>query len=165
MERRFGSADAAGADVDDLDLGILMGLAYAEFVGRLNQAMGEAGFDDLGPSHGYVFRALGDGPMTLTELASGLGMTTQGAAKIVEEMVGGGYVARRPDPRDGRAKQLELDERGRSALATARRIHRRLERELVHSAGPRRVATMRAVLEEFVGSGDLAPGRRLLRPL
>ncbi len=150
---------------DDLDLGILMGLAYAEFVDRLNEAMGRAGFDDLGPSHGYVFRALGREPMTLTELATGLAMTTQGAAKIIDEMEAGGYVRRRPDPRDGRAKQLELDQRGRAALATARRIHQRLENDLAESAGTRRVATMRAVLSEFVGTGDLAPNRRLLRPL
>ena len=39
--------------------------------------MPASGYDDLGPSYGAdVFRSLGEGSMTLTELAAGLGMTT-----------------------------------------------------------------------------------------
>jgi DNA-binding MarR family transcriptional regulator len=161
VERLY--ADAG--DPVDLDLGVLLGLAYVEFVDRLRAGMVAAGYDDLGPSHGYVFRALGQGPMTLTELATGLDMTTQGAAKIVDEMVAGAYVRRRPDPSDGRAKQIELDGRGRAALATSRQIHGQLERELVAAAGPRGVATLRRVLGRLVESDGQDPADRFVRPV
>ena len=51
------------------DLGILLALAYQEFVRELHTAMAGAGFADLGHSDGYVFRALAERPMTATELA------------------------------------------------------------------------------------------------
>ena len=81
--------------------------------------------------------------MTLTELAAGLGMTTQGAAKIVAAMTEGGYVRSTPDPTDGRAKRLALDDRGRRALRRARALHASYERRLVRRLGEQRVADLR----------------------
>ena len=45
---------------DDIDLGILMGLAYQAFTDQLRARLGELGFDDLGGAYGHVFRALAD---------------------------------------------------------------------------------------------------------
>ena len=53
-----------------LDLGILLGLAYQEFVRELREDQAGLGFGDLGRSDGFVFRALGGQPMTVSELAA-----------------------------------------------------------------------------------------------
>jgi DNA-binding MarR family transcriptional regulator len=127
--------------------------------------MRASGFDDLGPSYGYVFRALGEGSMTLTELAAGLGMTTQGAAKIVAAMADGGYVCSTPDPTDGRAKRLALDDRGRRALQRARTLHASYERSLVRRLGRPRAAHLREALALVGESGDVDAASRVLRPM
>jgi DNA-binding MarR family transcriptional regulator len=158
------SGDRTGID-SGLDIGILLGLAYSTFVDRLHVAMEAAGFDDLGSSFGYVFRALADRPLMLREVAERLGMTAQGALKIIDEMVERGYVERTPDPSDGRAKRLGLSRRGRDALRTARAFHASFEATMRADHGARRTATVRAVFEAIVGvdAGDSAAA--VLRPL
>jgi DNA-binding MarR family transcriptional regulator len=128
------------------DIGILLALAFQEFVRELRAAMAEAGYGDVGRSGGFVFRALGEQPLTVTDLAARLAITKQGAAQIIEDMEAHGYVRRRPDPRDGRARLVELTERGGAALAFARRFHRRYEEQLGRTHGRAALAEMRAVL-------------------
>ena len=152
-------------DRTEPDFGILLGAAYAAFTEWLRAEMRASGFDDLGPSYGYVFRALADGSLTLTELAGGLGMTTQGAAKIVASMTDGGYVRSTPDPTDGRAKRLALDDRGRRALRRARALHASYERRLARRLGARRAAELREALALVGESGEVDAASRVLRPM
>ena len=149
------------------DFGILLGLAYQAFVDELNAHMAESGFADLGRAFGYVFRALLDDSPTTSELAGRLRITPQGAAKIVEEMVAVGYVERRSDPADRRAKRLRLTDRGRRAVATARRFHAEYERRLAVAHGAERVAVVRELLTAVVDRDSAASeaADRLLRPL
>jgi len=143
----------------DTDIGILLGLAYAGFVDELRADLAARGFADLGPSYGYVFRVLGDGERSLSELAGLLRMTLPGAGKIVDEMEARGYVERHPDASDRRVKQLRLSPRGRAALKAAQAFHRRFERRLPD--GP----ALRAALEGIATDtgGERAP--RYVRPL
>ena len=146
-----------------IDLGILLGLSYQAFVDELRAALEAEGFTDLGPSDGYVFRALGAEELHLRALAGRLGMTDQGAAKIVDDMEARGYVERRAHPDDGRIKRLRLARRGRAALAAARRFHAAYERRLAQRLGSREVTVFRRVLEAIAVRGDAAEAR--LRPL
>ena len=123
---------------DPIDFGILLGLAFRAFVDEMHADLAARGFDDLGRSYGYVFRMLGDGDRSLSELAALLGMTLPGAGKIVDEMERRGYVERRPDQVDRRVKHIALSRRGREALAAARAFHRRFEERLSDSARLRR---------------------------
>lgn len=117
------------------------------------------GFDDLGRSYGYVFRVLGDGDRSLSELAGLLGMTLPGAGKIVDEMEARGYVERHPDRLDRRVKRLALSRRGRAALKAARAFHRDYERRLA------KAPAIRAALESIVGEPADGPTPPYLRPL
>src|SRR5215470_6254776 len=117
------------------DLGILLGIAFQEFVRELREAHEAAGFTDLGRSDGVVFRSLDARPMTVSELAARLEISKQGAAQIVDDMQRRGYVERHPDPDDGRARLVQLSGRGRRALDTARRFHRDYQRRLVRAHG------------------------------
>src|SRR5882757_4671384 len=98
-----------------------------------------AGMTDQGRSDGFVLRTLGAAPATITALADRLEISKQGAGQIVDDMERRGYVERRPDPTDGRARLLHLSERGRAALAAARRFHQRYERALVAEHGQQAV--------------------------
>ena len=132
------------------DWGILLTAALAEFKEQLHAHLARAGYDDLGPSFGFVFRSLADRPLSLAELAARLGITSQGALKIAAEMERRGYVERQDDQVDRRVRRLLLSARGRAALKEARRFHAAAERRLVQKVGAKQVATARAVLTAFI---------------
>jgi DNA-binding MarR family transcriptional regulator len=133
----------------DLDFGVLMALGYQGLVRELNERLTAAGFE-IKAVYGYVFRTLLKEDLTTTKFGARLGITTQGAAKLVDEMERLGYVEKHQDPHDARVKVLRLAERGRRAVAEARRIHLDYERRLAERYGAEDVAAMRRVLEAMV---------------
>jgi DNA-binding MarR family transcriptional regulator len=137
-----------------VDFGVLLNLAYGAFVARLNAAMAKAGFDDLGPSFGYVFRVLDEGPASLVAVATRLQMTSQGALKIVADMEAKGYVERREHPEDARVRMVALTARGRKALSTARRVHAAFEEQLAAQVGASHAAVLRRTLERIVSDAQ-----------
>ena len=146
-----------------LDFGILLTLACAEFVRELRSTLAGQGFDDQGRSDGYVLRSVGATPMTVSDLAERLEISKQGAGQIVDDMERRGYVERRPDPGDGRARLLYLSDRGQAALAAARRFHHQYERRLVREHGTEAVANLRALLGAMAGPDQVADPR--FRPM
>jgi DNA-binding MarR family transcriptional regulator len=149
--------------VDELDFGVLLGLAYQAFVGDLREHLAGKGFDDLGRHDGYVFRLLAERSVTVSELATRLDMTKQGAGQVVDDMEQRGYVERTPHPTDARARHVRLSRRGRAALRTARDFHRAFERALSRRLGADAARAARAVLDDIArrGEGDAVP----LRPM
>ena len=152
-------------DPDHLDFGVLLALAYSGFVDELRAGLAEHGYDDLNWSFGYVARALAETPLTLTELAARLEVTSPGALKIVDDMEEHGYLERVADAVDGRAKRLHLTKRGHAALLAARALHRRFEAKLAGRVGARQAATCRKVLEEIVLGRGAAGRPPALRPV
>jgi DNA-binding MarR family transcriptional regulator len=143
------------------DFGILLGLAYQGFVDSLHRYLAEQGFTKLGPSHGYVVRAIAASPgISQRDLASRLGITEQGAGQIVAQMARERFLSRRRDPADARARVLDLGPRGHELLAAARRFHAMFERRLARELGDS-VAATRAALEHIVATSadDTAHGR------
>jgi DNA-binding MarR family transcriptional regulator len=144
-----------------IDFGILLGLAYQTFVDELRSHLETQGFDDMGKSYGYVFRALNQEELHLRQLAERLGMSDQGASKIVNEMEERGYLQKQSDANDGRIKKLMLSQRGIAALQAARQFHQAYEDRLAASLPARQIATTRRVLEEMVSQtgGDAEHAR------
>ncbi len=145
------------------DFGVLLNLAFGAFKDALEAHLAAQGFDDVGPSFGYVLRLLDTAPCSLTDLAAQLGMTPPGALKVVDDMVAKGYVERRSDAHDGRVKRLHLATRGHAALAQARAFHALTERALAERLGVRRVAAAREVLEHLAAAAS-GPVPRAARP-
>jgi DNA-binding MarR family transcriptional regulator len=141
------------------DIGILLLLAEQEFVRELREYVAGQGYDDQGRSDGFVFRTLHDGPTTITGLAERLDITKQGASQIVDDMERRGYVERRPDPTDARARLLHLTERGTGALAAARKFHQTYERRLRRNLGDEAIDTLRDVLTDMAGETQISTPR------
>lgn len=148
-------AGAVAAGPPEADFGVLLTVALEAFKHRLHTHLARAGYGDLGPSFGFVFRSLAERPLSLVELAARLGITPQGALKIVADMVERGYVERLDDPADRRVRRLLLSTRGRGALREARRFHASAERQLAEALGAERVADARAVLEAVAAEAAL----------
>lgn len=148
-----------------MDFGVLLGQAYQGFVRELHAHLAERGHEVLGASYGYVLRTLAESSLTASQLGERLGITAQGAAKVVDEMVRHGYVERRADPADKRAKLLHLSARGRDMLSTVREFHADYEKRLVAQVGADQVASVRAVLGEIIGAAAGSGAERGFRPL
>jgi DNA-binding MarR family transcriptional regulator len=138
------------------DLGILLVLADQEFVRELREYVTGQGFDDQGRSDGFVLRTLTDGPTTISRLAERLEITKQGASQIADDMERRGYVERRADPTDARARLLHLTDRGHAALSAARRFHQTYERRLRKRLGNDAVDALRDVLTEMAGETQVS---------
>ena len=124
-------------------LGELRDRAFEEFARRLQQE----GYDELRSGHGCVFRFVDERGCRLTDLAERAGLTKQAVGEVVAELELLGYVERRPDPEDGRAKIIGLTTRGRGAQATGQRLFAEIEREWGDEIGQERMAELRATLE------------------
>lgn len=156
--RAVRTASSAAADRPPAhDLGVLLTLALEAFKERLHGHLARAGYDDLGPSFGFVFRSLADRPLSLVELGARLRISSQGALKIATEMEGRGYIERQDDATDRRIRRLALTSRGRSALREARRFHAAVERELTDVVGAEGVASARTALETLAGEAVRDP--------
>jgi DNA-binding MarR family transcriptional regulator len=143
------------------DLGILVLLAYQSFVRQLHADLKAKGFDDLGGSDGVVMRVISARPRTVSELANLLEVTPQAAAQIVDSMERRGYVARRPDPGDRRARLVELSGRGRESIGAARAFHRRFEATLVRRHGRATIDQFRSVLRAMAAGAPDGLDREL----
>jgi DNA-binding MarR family transcriptional regulator len=148
-----------------LDLGHL-----ALFVGqRINELVSEKlaaeGHGQLRNSHGYLFQHLILGPRTITDLAVRLGVTQQAASKAVAELVELGYLVATPS-RDRRARAISLSERGRAAVAMARKFRARLEQRLAtkHGAALAKSRELLATVLEDLGGADAVRARSVREP-
>jgi DNA-binding MarR family transcriptional regulator len=95
------------------DFGVLLNLAFGAFKQELHAELARVGFDDVGPSFGYIFRLLArNKPSNLRDVAAALRITAPGALKVVNDMVEKGYVERQECPGDARQKLLTLTPRG-----------------------------------------------------
>jgi DNA-binding MarR family transcriptional regulator len=132
------------------DLAILLTGATRQLADRLGAAVAAAGIEGMRPQFGFVIRALATEQLTLTALSERLGVTKQAAIKVVDEMEHLELVERLADPRDRRAKQLALTDRGRRVRRAALAASRRMERELRRDAGDGDVDALRRALLAFL---------------
>ena len=104
------------------------------------------GFDDLTLAQGRIAARLREEGMRLTELAAAAQVTKQSAGFLVDQLERAGYVERRPDPTDARARLVVVAERGRHAQARAREVEEAVEAEWEAHLGADRMAALREAL-------------------
>jgi DNA-binding MarR family transcriptional regulator len=129
-------------------LDIVFEALLAEFRGELEAA----GYAELRPTHGCVFRFVREDGMRLTELATLAGITKQSAGEIVDELARLGYVERIPDPEDRRAKLISLTAKGEEAQRVGYGLFTKIEARWAERYGSERVAQMRELLQEIASS-------------
>ena len=111
-----------------------------------------AGYTDIRPTHGCVFRFVREDGMRLTDLAILAGMTKQSVGEVVDDLADRGYVERIPDPDDRRAKLISLTEKGEGAQRVGYGLFAEIEARWAERYGPDRLALMREVLEEIAST-------------
>lgn len=132
--------------------GTLLLAAYRAFEKDLFAAFRDAGHEALRPKHGAVLANVGPEGTRLTDLAAAAGMAKPSMKELVDELVELGYVARRTDPKDGRARTIALTPEGIALAKLARRTIERIEKRYAAQLGPRRYAALRSALTKLAGS-------------
>ena len=92
-------------------------------------ALAEAGLDDITSAQSRLMQRLDPAGMRLTDLAEQARVTKQTAGALVDQLERAGYVMRRPDPSDARARLVTLSERGLAACSAAAAEVARVEQE------------------------------------
>ncbi|WP_241007709.1 MarR family winged helix-turn-helix transcriptional regulator [Mycobacterium kubicae] len=108
---------AAGGRGDDL--GVMAGRLLFAVQGELFERLHDEGFDDIVPRHGVVLAYLRPDGIRATDLARLSGQLKQVVGVIVDDLEKLGYVERKPDPADRRAKLIVPTARGRNQMEAA----------------------------------------------
>jgi DNA-binding MarR family transcriptional regulator len=135
--------------------------ALAGYRRRMDRELAAAGFADRRFPQGRVLHMCADaGDTTISDVGRALGITRQGASKIVAGLRERGYVDVTPSPADGREKILTLTPRALAFLAARRGAALAIEARLRDDIGDEGVAQLLRFLDAVAGEdaprlGDL----------
>jgi DNA-binding MarR family transcriptional regulator len=139
------------------DLGVLASRLLFSLQNELFAKLAAAGYDDLHPRHGAVLAYLDEDGIRATELASLSGRHKQIIGRMIDELEALGYVERRPDPQDRRAKLIFPTERGLDQVRLGDEIIADIEARHAREIGGRTYAEFRDVLRGVVARGSREP--------
>jgi len=97
----------------------LLARLLREFRDDLAAPRAEAGYGDIREPHLQIFGNIRMGGIRLTELANRAQLSLAATSELVNDLAKMGYLTRRADPADGRAKLIDLTERGRDLMFAA----------------------------------------------
>lgn len=133
------------------DLGVLSSRLLLTLQAELFEGLAEAGYVDLHPRHGAVLAYLDEDGVRASELARLTGRHKQIVGRLVDELEELGYVERRPDPADRRAKLVVPTRRGLAQMRVGDEVVAQIERRHAEAVGLRTYAEFRNVLRSIVG--------------
>ncbi|WP_432499017.1 MarR family winged helix-turn-helix transcriptional regulator [Kineococcus gypseus] len=133
------------------DLVLLLTAAAAGATAAVEDALAQAGFPLLRERHGYLVQHLVPGPQPVRVLAERLGVTQQGASKMVLELEQLGVVTKNAG-RDARVREVSLTERGHAVVAAAREARRRFRDEQRRRTGAEEYERLRSAVEQVARS-------------
>ena len=122
----------------------LLRTAYNVLSAAIYRAVSDAGATDMRPAHGNAMEMLSiqDG-LRLTDIAARAGMAPQSMGEIVDDLVAKGYLSRREDPSDRRAKRIYLTQKGRETAQASRIALMEVERRITETLGADKYQEMR----------------------
>jgi len=116
---------------------------------ELHARLAKLGYEEIRPAHGCVFGNMEPHGVRLTDIADRARITKQSVGEIVTNLEELGYVERIPDPADRRAKLVRLTSLGQEVQDAARVTFAEIEAEWGERIGKKKVAALRAALEEL----------------
>lgn len=144
---------------DDVPLSALLQAARGTYSRAVEAARSQIGCDDLPATGAFVVSAMHWSGASLESVIQWMGVTKQAVSQAVDTLVVRGYLERSHDARDRRKVNLTLTQRGKDAAKAARLAIERIDRELQHRVGTRKVAHTRATLVALLELDRGARGR------
>ncbi len=160
----YGDAEADEvAGPPSTGLGPALRRAWLGYQIRLDTAMAEAGFGERRFPDGRVLRlCAGQAGSTISAIGRELGITRQGASKVVGHLRDRGYVTVADSATSRREKSVLLTSRGVDYLRTQRAAVRAIEEELRSVLGEAGFTALHAVVDAL-DHGDMERMRAYLR--
>jgi len=131
-------------------MGQLLVRMLSEFRAELLAGIVAAGLNEARLPHLQVLGNIGAEGVRLTDLAARAAMTKPSMAELVDELEANGYVQRRPDPTDGRAKLISLTDEGWKAIKLARSVVTDIERDYAGRIGARRFEELCWIMQDLL---------------
>ncbi|MGH3532744.1 MAG: MarR family winged helix-turn-helix transcriptional regulator [Mycobacterium sp.] len=143
-------AKSSDLSADRQAVGQLLVRLLRQFRQDLAAPRAESGYGDIRDPHLQVFGNIRMGGIRLTELAARAQLSLAATSELVNDLAALGYLTRRPDPDDGRAKLIDLSDRGRRLLADAGDRVADIEARWAQAAGARDFAHMCATMQRLL---------------
>jgi DNA-binding MarR family transcriptional regulator len=135
---------------DHPQLGLLLRLLHQHWTLAVDAALRDAGFGDIRPPHANVFTFVQPHGIQVSELTRLAHVRKQTMAQAVEELEQLGYVERRPDPSDRRARLVFLTPRGESVRPIAMAAGRRVAARWAELTSPQQIASLERSLQALL---------------
>jgi DNA-binding MarR family transcriptional regulator len=139
-------------------LGLLLRLSHQHWAQDIDAALSGAGFGGIRPHHASVFPFVPLEGIQVSALAKLARVRKQTMAEAVDQLERLGYVERRPDPHDRRARLVFLTERGRAVRPVTHAAGRQVEERWADLVGSEGIEHLRATLQLLLA--ELAPERK-----
>jgi DNA-binding MarR family transcriptional regulator len=128
-----------------------MRLFRTELAERGETLEGVAG---IRPAHLQVFGTIKADGTRLTDLAAWSNMSLSSMAELIDDLERLGYVQRRPDPDDGRAKLVSLTDEGWQAIRQGRQVIESIETDWATQLGEDRFEALCQSLQALIDMLD-----------
>jgi DNA-binding MarR family transcriptional regulator len=129
-----------------INTGVYLRILWDDLRNNLETQLKEMGYDDVSPSHGWVFSNTDDSGSRITELAAKAKITKQSMSILVAQLEAGGYVKRTPDPDDKRAWLLILTAKGKKVRNAGQQINYAFEEQWKRKLGEKDYKQLRQLL-------------------
>lgn len=131
-------------------IGQLLVRLLRRFRAELAAPRTEHGYGDLRDAHMQIFGNIRTGGIRLTEIAERAQLSLSATSELVNELESLGYLARRADPSDGRAKHIVLTDRGQGLMRDAGARVFTIETQWANIVGQDRFEDACQVLQELL---------------
>jgi DNA-binding MarR family transcriptional regulator len=131
-------------------LALLLRLVHQYYAQDVDAALRAAGFGDIRPPHANVFPFVPPEGIQVSELAQLARVRKQTMAQAVEQLERAGYVERRPDPNDRRARLVFLTPRGEAVRPVTMAAGHRVEQRWAQLTSPEEIESLRGSLQRLL---------------
>lgn len=126
--------------------GVYLRTLWDELRYNMEMQLKDKGYEDITPSHGWIFYNTGENGSRITELAAKAKITKQSMSVLVAQLEKGGYVKKLPDATDKRAWMLVLTAKGKKIKSLGQQINFEFEEQWKKKLGVRDYDQLRQLL-------------------
>jgi DNA-binding MarR family transcriptional regulator len=134
----------------------LLGVARHLQSSMMDTLQEQCGHENLRLGFSPYITLIGEGDKRLTDLAELLGISRQACNQAAKQVAAAGYIERKADPLDGRAKLLALSPKGIKLRRDGVRIVAQLDQQFADIVGDAQIADTSRSLRKINGSLSLA---------